>query len=404
MATASVEPVVRSEWDYALPNLELRDVRIEAHSLIEAWRQIGTSLLLRTCIFRDIETDSDSNKFIFDKKSTTCRELLDAFITTYPTYTYTQDNKTGVIWIHRKVIKYADILNVKVEIDRPVIQVPMCTVVLTPLQPLLGATPYPLGNKNWVNAFNYYIDLPRGVFTARDIINACCAAHINTAFWISKDNQGVLEIAPWNLMYANPLAPPRAAAVRFWKTEVDASEDGIPTLDQIGDALSDPVPRKRWAAGVYLRATYLNYQTMDLMVNGRENAERVVWAALQLKRIEVPGEEFPYLTKFLSQADELQIALTNQLSRLNPGLALLACMELAREKNDASVMDVVANHKLSVAEIAAIKPDLIRIARESKLIRDELSKMKFDDQELSPEGLRELESTNIFSHIPAEEK
>ena len=51
--------------------------------------------------------------------------------------------------------------------------------------------------------------------------------------------------------------------------------------------------------------------------------------------------------------------------------------------------------------IAVIKPDLIRIARKSKLVRDKLSKMSLDDPELSPDGLHELEWTNRFTLAPA---
>lgn len=74
-------------------------------------------------------------------------------------------------------------------------------------------------------------------------------------------------------------------------------------------------------------------------------------------------------------------------------------MEVAREKNDATAMDLVADHNFSTAEIAIIKPELIRIARQSKLVRDKLSKMKFDDPELSPDALHELEDTNLFTLI-----
>jgi hypothetical protein len=353
---------------------------------------------LRCCIFHDTETASDSKQFIFHKKFATCKEILDGFIATYADYTYTQDENTGVIWFHRKAVNYPDILRFKVKIDRPAIQVPMCTGVLSPLQSIVGGAPYPIHDKNWVATFNYYVDLPSGSFCARDVINMCCAANINTGFCVIRDKQGAFEISPWNLIYLNPLAPPRTAAVNFWNTEFSERE-AIPSIDKIAAALSDPLPRKRWAAGVYLRGTTANYRTRDLLVNVGSDSEKILLIALQLKRIEVPGQNFPYLTKFLEQHQGLQRVLTNQLTDLAPGVALLAALELAREKNDITIMDIVANHRFSRAEIAMIKPDLIRIAREYPQVRERLSKLKFDDPELTPSGINDLYNTNIFSHV-----
>jgi hypothetical protein len=79
-------------------------------------------------------------------------------------------------------------------------------------------------------------------------------------------------------------------------------------------------------------------------------------------------------------------------------------MELARENNDSRLMEVVADHKFTGAEIAMIKPELYRIARESKLVREELLKMHFDVPELSVTALSELESTNFFTLVPEDRK
>jgi len=77
---------------------------------------------------------------------------------------------------------------------------------------------------------------------------------------------------------------------------------------------------------------------------------------------------------------------------------------LAMERKDASVMDVVSGHKFTAAEIAEVKPDVYRIARESKLVRDKLVEMKFDVPELSAAALTELADTNLFTLVPAEKK
>lgn len=89
----------------------------------------------------------------------------------------------------------------------------------------------------------------------------------------------------------------------------------------------------------------------------------------------------------------------------NPSLALLTSLQLAKEKRDTSYLDkLVSKHTFNEAEIVAIKPELYRMARSSKAVRDKLLAMKSQVPELSPQAIGELEKTNFFTLVPLEEK
>jgi hypothetical protein len=241
---------------------------------------------------------------------------------------------------------------------------------------------------------SYGVDLPAGVYSARDILNACCIAFPTRTFAVAPGPRGALSITPLTLLSMDRLSPPRAAAVMFWETEIGQPTNGTPSLEEIAVALSDPSPRKRWAARMYQNATFVNYKTEELEKS--DDPERAIWAALAMKSMYVISGEQAYV----SGKEKVMQAFTNGLAQRDPGLALLTAMELAREKKDPSIIDCVAGHKFTAEEIAVIQPDLYRIARQSKLVRDKLVQMKFDAPELSPESLRELENTNLFYLVP----
>jgi hypothetical protein len=126
-----------------------------------------------------------------------------------------------------------------------------------------------------------------------------------------------------------------------------------------------------------------------------------VWELLGFKCANLVGHgESAFFIKEPKFSGTNRAITMRNLARVNPGLALVTSMELAREQQDPSTMDMVAGHKFTEAEIAVIKPDVYRIARESKLVRDKLIQMKFEAPELSPAGLHELENTNLFILAP----
>jgi hypothetical protein len=403
-----------SIWDEDLLKMQLHDVTVKPNfmlnpnPMLNAWQEIGRHYLLRCNIYFEGTASSPDAIFSFHSASTTGKELLEAFLTTYSEYTYTQDQQTGVIWVHPKRIEFRDILSQKVRVAKTALQVSMYQDIFAPLKRILAPEKIagnPLGDGGWAyNTFGFCLDLPAGEYSVRDLLDYCCVANPNLVFALTPGWSGVqapkmcLDIA--NLNYDNPMAPPRNGAIRYWEIEVGKTTNGAPSPDEVEEALADPNPRIRTAAVRYLGLTSANYDKGALIkpdIINPDSLRRSAWAAFEMKYLLEPGMgDYPGIigTKWP------MMALTNNLAQVDPGLALLISMEVAREKKDASILDAFASHKFSEAEIAVIKHDLYRIARASKLVRDKLIELKFDAPELSAAALRELENTNLFTLAP----
>ena len=400
---------LRSKWDESLLNVEFRNVNIDVSSLEKAWEEIAVKQFLRCNIYCDKRAGADEGKFVLHRDALTGKEMLDALLAAFPNYTFTQDPETRVIWLHPKSTNYSDILSEKFKIERPVWQVQMNALIYTPMWNSLGLS--------WMlevtNSFpdsrmistahelaqSYCVDLPSGTFPARQIFNYCCVANPARTFFVTLNTNGGRSIVADSLYYGNPMIPPRPAAVAFWKAEIGQPKGDGPKLDEVRAALSEPNPRIRWAARGYLQAAPLNYQTADL-INKAEDPRQAIWAGLGLKTIDVMGRgDFIYLTP----KAPIMAAITNDLVLGDPGLALLVSMEMARESKNPAIMETAARHKFTAGEVQAIKPDLCRIARESKLVRDKLLDMKTDLPGLPPEDLQDLGNSNICIPVTLDE-
>ena len=405
-----------SKWDASLFDIVLSNVDVKVDyarsvsepSVVTAWRQIQTKYLLRANLYVDMRGRGgvQSNSFSFLKESATGKEICDAFLGAYPSYTFTRDRTTGVLWFHPKAVPCDSILAERVEIAHPELQLRMLTEVLEPL--FIVAYPNP---RVWVDPsggarigsysvdqrfinFETPVDLPGGVCTVRDVVNYCCASCPTIAFMARVENgQQVSRLVPVRLDHFN-LARERPAAVRFWQTEIGAATNAPPSPTEIVGALSSPSPRVRWAAREYARATRGLSHGLEMADSRLE-----LWQSLGWKAILRAGlEDEP----FVSQARVLatnRLEVMRNISSIDAGLALLVCMELARETKDSTIIDVLSDHNLTEAEVATIKPELYRIARESAAVREKLIKMKFSAPALSPEALMDLGNTNLFKRV-----
>jgi hypothetical protein len=312
-----------------------------------------------------------------------------------------------VIWFHPKSVRYNDILSEKVLIGRPALQVPMYSGVLEPVLGLLYPSSTAVIGSYWGRgleagprrenpfaSWNIPVDLPSGIYCARDIINFCCVSSPNLAFTVEA--VGRLWLQPVQLTYANPFVPVRIPAIRFWETEISDTTNTPPSRGALATFMGDASPRKRWAAREYHKAA------MGLGEGAASpDLKTDVWELLGFKCAGLVGHgESAFFIKEPKFSGTNRAITMRNLARVDPGLALVTSMELAREQQDPSTMDMVAGHKFTEAEIAVIKPDVYRIARESKLVRDKLIQMKFEAPELSPAGLHELENTNLFILAP----
>lgn len=403
-----------SKWDENMLNVELHDVNVKANFMTAAWEDLSRTHLLRFNLYMDAKLDGDSAPFSFKKEKATGKELLEAFLAAYPAYTYTQSAETGVIWIHRKAVDFDRILDEKIIVEKEAIQVPMYNGIYEPLCRLV-ASRYPIADASSQSQelagtaeYNYPVDLPAGEYTFRRILDFCCVQNPGQVFafspWVFEEGRIGTGGSVRQFIYRNPMAPPRPLAVAYWDAQVGKVSNGVPRIDDIGTALACPDPRIRTAALRYLEVTHdNNYNTMGLVkTNSLDDMKKTDWAMLELKTMNIAPDspKFPVISN--TNAFWVMMSFTNNLAQADPGLALLISMELAREKNEPDLMDCVTGHKFTQAEIAVIKPDVYRIARQSKLVRDKLIEMKFDAPELSPESLRELENTNFFRLVPEE--
>jgi hypothetical protein len=408
------DDAIRSKWTDNLLSVELGDVHIETNTMAGAWQEMATKYLLRANLFMDEPAISDTTTFAFHKEKTTGKELFDAFLTAYPAFTYKQDPLTAVIWIYPKRVNYNNILNQKIRITRQAVQVSMYKDVYIPLCKLLapevidsdnlpmeGSVPIdPSTGKPPIPYFWLYnLDLPAGDYSAREMLNFCCAANPTKAFLIRSESgqQGRLVIFLENLLYQNPMAPPRVEAIKFWEVEIGKATKGTPSLEDIRMAMSDSHPDKRIAASFYVEACIANYSAFDL-IGQAEGADQEVWTALGVEYALWRDADTKFLTGMMRSFPRLR----EDIKRIeNPDLALLASLQLTREKQDTSYLDaIVDKHTYTAEEITSIKPELYRMARSSKAVRDKLRAMKFQVPELSPETLDELADTNLFTLIP----
>ena len=256
------------------------------------------------------------------------------------------------------------------------------------IDPATGKEPIPPG---WL----YDVDLPAGVYSAREILDFCCVANLNKAFLVRpiRGKPSPIVIFLTGLLYGNPLAPPRVEAIRFWELQIGKPTNGTPSRDEVRAAMSDPNPEKRLAAGLYLEAADENYTPADLIGNA-DGSEQAIWTVLGEGYAQLRGADTD-LISFVARNDT---KLNGDLKQINnPSLALLTALQLTREKQDTGYLDeMIKEHTFTEAEIVAIKPELYRMARSSKAVRDKLLAMKSQVPELSPVALGELANTNFF--------
>jgi hypothetical protein len=381
-------------------DVQFHDVRISATNPEEAWEQIGVKYLLRANIYLDAKSIGITGGFQLKKEAATGRDILNAFAAAYPDLTYTIDKETSIIWIHPRSLQYADILTNEFRMLGQQLQVPMYSGVLIPLCKQLRARPnsgFDFGLPTEYT-FDYGVTLPDVKLDARGILNYCCEWNLTKAFRVVSRPDGKLLIQPFNLYYGSPLQP-RSSALAFWEKEIGKPSNKIPNGKELSTAMADPDPRKRWAARNYFEAASACYPPAGVIASC-DNSEKKVWTLLQIKAVLGRGQ---IDVRLLNQLDPM---LATDVERIkDPKLALVALLELTREKQNTSHLDsIISKHNFSETEIASIKSDVFRLAHESKLVLDKLKAMKLDVPEFSPEALRELESTNIFTLISPVEK
>jgi len=380
----------RSAWDADLINLKLEHVEIRAKSVTASWNEISSKLLLRSILcYRPVRPDQrDSPPFEFVRERTTVKELFDALVAAYPEYTYTQDAATGIVWFHPKDLPYTNILDQPVHIFSSATGVPMQTGVLEKIAAL--ESPQKISVKRWgtafENTFNYPVDLPSGIFSVREILNMCCVANPKKTFAV-----GPSLVTAINLGSDKAKAAPPAGILHFWKIHIGNLEKGVPTDDDIINALSSSNPRLRWAGRAYLEAVIWQHPTEELVMRAK-SGEKALWTAIGVKSILVRTEK----AIALAAVQRMRTEFNRSILESNPGLAFLVAMEISEATGDPKPIEMAARHRLSDSEFAGIADDFERIARKSKTVREKLLGLDIQLPGYSKERLLRLGNPNIF--------
>jgi hypothetical protein len=397
---------IESAWDQSLLSTEIGNVDIEEDYMENAWRVITTRYLLRANMYVDRSMTADRTNhtsFKFHNNRGTCKELIGAFLNTYSSFTWTQNPATGIVWVYPKRVNYNDILSQRVRVPSTAHQVPMYTGVYLPLCKLLApdvvdpriGSPMRPGHP-WL----YDVDLPAGIYSAREILDFCCAANPTKSFLVRQESDHIV-IYPNNLTAANLVDPPRPAAISFWKVNIGQPSGAIPTYDDVRAAMSSSNARQRSAASFYLEACEFNYKWLDL-IDKAKSPDQAIWTMLGVQYATWRDAE----KTFFSRTASILPRVRDDLEKIeDPALALLVWSQLNREEKNTSYLDtIVSKHVYTEEEIAGIKPELYRMARSSKRVRDKLLELRSQAPQLSSHALDELPNTNLFTLVTGANK
>jgi hypothetical protein len=391
MVSALAQVNSSSSWDKGLLDVKISNVNIEKTNLPTAWEAICQGHLVRTILFYDRRCASGGT-FTFRQNNASVRELLEALVTTYPGYTYTQDSETGVTWLHPKSIKYEDILADTIDVNHNLTQVRLITDVIQPICRLLS--PRVLSQ---FEDDNSAVDISSGTHSFRQILNQCCLCNPTLSFAIHIVPEGkflaagsIVVRTAHPLSFAYPTTTPREPALAFWDAELGTSTNAIPTLEDIRSAMADADAHKRWAAKMFLTAARRSYDTKELIKGS--SADESARAILGVEGLAIQPLDWLLLGR-----------LTNTLFGIHdPSLALLLALETAHAGRTNPFLDsIVANHFFTESEVANLKPDLYRFALRSNPIMAKLKDLHLDTLGFPTNLLTEIVHSNRFTLVTA---
>lgn len=172
-----------SQWDMALPEMELNCVSIHESSLESAWQKISKQFNLRTNLIA--QSTNEKLPFDFDAEKCTGRDVLNALTETYKGFTWTQDPLAGVIWLHPKDDSMMRAFDIQAVVEADQYGVPMLTGLLKPLAENSGGIiRVKSGGTSYLNTFDGPVDIPRGTYKVRDLLNICCVAEPSYSFYL----------------------------------------------------------------------------------------------------------------------------------------------------------------------------------------------------------------------------
>lgn len=386
-----------AKWDKGILKLPLKGVHIKADSLNEAWQRISDQSGCRTILFSSYaQRPYQKVKFVFDSEKCTLAEVIEAFEKTYKDYTHTQDEKTGVIWIHTQAIPYESILTNKVKVEIDVKALPMQTGILERFKPLKiygGGS----GGTAMLNTFDFPVDLGAGTYSVRDILNLGCLANPNRTFLVYLGYNEMYMVTPLTVIILNlnrhALTP---GGLFYWQSKLDSNAQALPSEEQVINVLASKDAKKRVAARNYVD---LNLSTFFSKMRDLEEKadtwQKAVWVSLATLNLVANAEENEPL--HLPETDRMEKMLKEKDWSDDLGLKALVSMELARLEKDSTYLKQAASQSLSTNDIASVQPDMIQILRYSEFVRTNLLALNPSWGGFARAEIEALGNTNLVS-------
>jgi hypothetical protein len=357
---------VAPTWDHELPSLVLNEVSVHAGSLTEAWKAPSTAYLVRSVL---VVTGEIPESMPFEYASAQCvvRDFFDALATRYG-MVWTQDERTGVTWLHPADLPYDRVLTARLHVAQPHLGLPMQSGILDTLgaSGLTGITVKQWGSL-FLNTFDYAVDIPAGTYTIRDLLNLCCVANPTKTF-LARTNPDGMFVTAVNLVSDEARSVP-PGALYWWDVEIGAERgQPVPTADQLIAALADDKAAVRRAARTYLEAIIWNVPVDDLAAHSVSGAQ-ALWVCIGLLSVLVRSETATHRTSIEIMQ---RLATGNFFIECESELAVMTALELARLAKDLRALEVVVRRNLVAEDIREVASDACRVAASSPFVREAL--------------------------------
>lgn len=356
---------MNGKWDRTLPEHRLKNIKVRASSLIEAWKLLSVDHLVRSVL---VVPDYEAGPPIFEFEAAACtvRDLHESLAAAYK-LAWTQDPQTGVTWLHPLTVPYQRILPSKIHLLHPQPGLPMQSGILEALEEggAAGITVKRWGSL-FLNTFDYAVDIPVGTCTLRELLNVCCLANPTKTFFLRvKDGESLITAV--NLV-SDQVPSTRAGSLFFWDVEIGSKRSDAPAQEEIMMALANSAAQVRHAARNYLEAGIWSAD-IDNWLNQGSSSARTLWTCIGIASILVRSEEATHLA---SAEMMKRLATAAFLAECEPGLAVVTALDLARLTKDSEALKIVAKRNLSSADIEHVTSDACRIAALSAYVRSNL--------------------------------
>jgi len=394
ICAAPVEPGVLEEpagwdctaWRKVLPSIQLSDVAIEVAAEKEVWDYLSQTYSLqpnRIIYWVDFVETNDALKeranrtFSFSAESCTVADILDAIAARYD-LKWIQDEKTGVLWAYPAEFDLERFDRITVEIERPLVAVPMRSEILDQYidRRTLGSMRLDSGPSGYYlyHFVQYAVDIPRGTHSLREVLNLACSSSptqfFEMQYMYTPASYPATETKKWEQLTIYPdsirsqPSPANEVLAAYASRYLGVADGANVDAETLGQRLSSPDPAKRRSAQHYVELTelknwkqYQPHEELSLIQN--------LWYALACDRYDKMSQEgFPRVSPYIQEnvSDEFLLSCPDS------HLVLLLGLERARIERDFSWLKVLQGRTFKPEELAGLEHEVLYIARRCGVI------------------------------------